>query len=88
MPRSTIAHVPGAVTVSDGTSFVGSGIAPIVVGSPPQWDDASDGSYAYLKTYEHPDVSYADSALGALAPEPSLPLGTDGVSVSARIRYQ
>lgn len=88
MPRIITAHVPGAVTVIDGTSFIGSGIAPIVVGSPPQWDDGSDGSYAYLKTFEHPDVSYTDYARGTLEQQPSMPPNPDGVTVTARLRYQ
>lgn len=77
--------VPGAITVSDNGNNTGS--PPLVVGGPPQWADASDGSYAELEVFEHPDVSYRDGGHGVLKKH-EYSEGASIESVMARIRYQ
>lgn len=82
----TIVRTTGAIGVND--SRIISGDPPFVVGDPPQWDDASDGTYADLETFEHPDVTYADSASARLSPTSGVTQNEGLAQISARIRYQ
>lgn len=85
-----ILRPPGVVSVSDNYSSSANPETPFIVGDPNGlWNDDSDATYAELETFEHPDVSYADSASATLPINPAIPSNPASVrSVLARVRYQ
>lgn len=88
MPVTRKVIAPGTPVLFDSHTTAPGDVPPVLVGGAGTFSDDSDATYVEFETYEHPSVSYADTATLALQPTPLVKTTTAGVTVSAWVRYQ